>query len=181
MDIGKFYIENTRKRGYFNHIFEKYGKFEDTSKEISLSNDDFSGYDDDGGSGEWFNEDVDLDEWYKTAKRQKIDDAIVAKKDVVNDDEDDDVKKKVCLVCGDQAKRNYFGKRICDSCKTFWVGKTRQPEKIGKCINGQLDCIINVSTRSKCNKCRYDRCMSLGLQCIFLYFFFYSKNGQIFK
>lgn len=155
MDIGKFYVENTRKRGYFDHIFEKYGKYPDSSEEIDL--DKFDAFDD---NDDWFNEHVDLNEWYQSAKRRKTTSCL---QDVVAQSDDSAKKSQVCLVCGDVAKRNYFGKRICDSCKTFWVGKTRQPNKIGTCVNGQFDCIINVSNRSKCNKCRYDRCMSLGL------------------
>lgn len=73
-----------------------------------------------------------------------------------------------CYVCQARAKpeqefiRNYGGV-VCFSCRAFWRRahqKTRTPELRCK-RNG--NCTISLGTRSKCKKCRYEKCKITGM------------------
>ncbi len=75
---------------------------------------------------------------------------------------------KICFVCQEPAKpgtehlRNYGG-IVCYSCRAFWRRshqKTKRPnfkcKKSGRCQ-------VTVSTRRRCKKCRYERCLRAGM------------------
>lgn len=75
---------------------------------------------------------------------------------------------KICFVCKDVAKpgqehlRNYGG-IVCYSCRAFWRRShqvSRRPNFVCKKSN---QCTISVATRRRCQKCRYERCLSAGM------------------
>lgn len=75
----------------------------------------------------------------------------------------------ICFVCRDVAKsgqehlRNYGG-IVCYSCRAFWRRShqaTRRPTFVCK-KNGR--CTITVTTRRRCQKCRYDKCVAAGMK-----------------
>jgi len=75
---------------------------------------------------------------------------------------------KICFVCNDLAKpgtehlRNYGG-IVCYSCRAFWR-RCHNKRKTPKFICKENDsCTIDVVTRRRCQKCRYERCVIAGM------------------
>lgn len=68
---------------------------------------------------------------------------------------------KVCGVCGDKALGHNFNALTCESCKAFFR-RNALTQKSFKCpFNDQ--CEITIITRRFCQKCRLDKCFSIGM------------------
>ncbi|KAJ8983998.1 hypothetical protein NQ317_006851 [Molorchus minor] len=71
------------------------------------------------------------------------------------------VDPKVCSVCGDKALGYNFNAVTCESCKAFFR-RNAIVQKEFKCpFNNQ--CEITTVTRRFCQKCRLDKCFSIGM------------------
>lgn len=71
------------------------------------------------------------------------------------------VDLKVCGVCGDKALGYNFNAITCESCKAFFR-RNALIQKPLKCpFNNQCD--ITTLTRRFCQKCRLDKCFSIGM------------------
>ena len=86
----------------------------------------------------------------------------------VIEDPRSEIYLKICYVCQEPAKpgtehlRNYGG-IVCYSCRAFWRRshqKTKNPNFF--CKRGGR-CPVTVSTRRRCKKCRYERCLKAGM------------------
>ena len=70
----------------------------------------------------------------------------------------------VCQVCGSPAATHkHYGAICCYSCRIFF--KRSKAHKF-TCSGGQREeggCLVDTRTRSKCKKCRYDRCLQAGM------------------
>eukprot|EP00094_Tigriopus_californicus_P006619 TCALIF_06374-PA protein Name:"Similar to Hr39 Nuclear hormone receptor FTZ-F1 beta (Drosophila melanogaster)" AED:0.57 eAED:0.57 QI:0/0/0/0.5/1/1/2/0/509 len=83
--------------------------------------------------------------------------------------DDDEPRKavRVCPVCGQVTKYNQlknYGAYSCFSCRAFFRRShenTRNPDFICR-KNGECD--IQLNKRKKCRKCRYDRCVEIGMR-----------------
>ncbi|CAG2170631.1 unnamed protein product [Oppiella nova] len=73
----------------------------------------------------------------------------------------DKVMDKKCLICGDKALGNNFDALSCASCKAFFRRHAVKPESL-KCCYGNK-CRIDLKTRTKCKKCRIDKCFAMGM------------------
>ena len=63
-----------------------------------------------------------------------------------------------------QAEQRSTAAPVCQSCRAFWrrcCQKTQKPPL--KCVKKTNDCVISVSNRRECQKCRYDRCIAAGM------------------
>ena len=89
-----------------------------------------------------------------------------SKPNVLVDDE------TVCPVCGETAPDDdkhhlHYGGICCYSCRAFFR-RCHQGTKTPKfeCRNGNTGkrCPITMKTRRKCQKCRYDRCLEIGME-----------------
>ncbi len=75
--------------------------------------------------------------------------------------------EKICPICSEtseQPHQVHYGGLACFSCKAFWRRahqKTRNPTF--KCKKGGA-CVINLKTRRKCQKCRYNQCLANGMR-----------------
>ncbi|CAH0597576.1 unnamed protein product [Chrysodeixis includens] len=83
-------------------------------------------------------------------------------------DESSDQKKellsglqKICLVCGDKALGYNFNAISCESCKAFFR-RNALASKEFKCPFTN-NCVITVVTRRFCQKCRLEKCLSIGM------------------
>jgi hypothetical protein len=77
----------------------------------------------------------------------------------------DDTK---CHACGDKSTGSHFGGISCESCKAFFrrsVQRNRWEEY--KCSYSG-ECKMNTSTRKICQSCRYNRCLSIGTDPVFI-------------
>lgn len=68
---------------------------------------------------------------------------------------------KICGVCGDKALGHNFNAMTCESCKAFFR-RNALTQKSFKCpFNNQ--CEITTITRRFCQKCRLDKCFTIGM------------------
>ena len=82
-----------------------------------------------------------------------------------------DTTEKVCSICDDIIKKHnciHYGGLSCYSCRAFFrrahqnSGKAPSGPKFTCKSNGM--CEINVKTRRKCQKCRYNKCIMAGMK-----------------
>ncbi|XP_046973079.1 nuclear hormone receptor HR96 [Vanessa cardui] len=69
--------------------------------------------------------------------------------------------QKICLVCGDKALGYNFNAISCESCKAFFR-RNALTNKEFKCPFSN-NCEITVVTRRFCQKCRLEKCLSVGM------------------
>ncbi|CAH2261800.1 jg14183 [Pararge aegeria aegeria] len=69
--------------------------------------------------------------------------------------------QKICLVCGDKALGYNFNAISCESCKAFFR-RNALVNKEFKCPFSN-NCEITVLTRRFCQKCRLEKCLSVGM------------------
>lgn len=76
-------------------------------------------------------------------------------------------KKPLCRICNETAYRDHlnYGAISCYSCRAFFrrIHKVSAEKPWFFCKFGG-NCEINLSTRRKCKKCRYDLCVKAGMQ-----------------
>ncbi|XP_047036166.1 nuclear hormone receptor HR96 [Helicoverpa zea] len=85
----------------------------------------------------------------------KKDDTSAQKKEVLSS------LQKICLVCGDKALGYNFNAISCESCKAFFR-RNALASKEFKCPFTN-NCVITVVTRRFCQKCRLEKCLSIGM------------------
>ncbi|CAG9835626.1 unnamed protein product [Diabrotica balteata] len=71
------------------------------------------------------------------------------------------VDLKVCGVCGDKALGYNFNAITCESCKAFFRRNALLQKPLKCPFNNQCD--ITTLTRRFCQKCRLDKCLSIGM------------------
>lgn len=69
--------------------------------------------------------------------------------------------QKICLVCGDKALGYNFNAISCESCKAFFRRNALVTKEF-KCPFSN-NCEITVVTRRFCQKCRLEKCLSVGM------------------
>ncbi|BFZ05222.1 hypothetical protein BsWGS_08261 [Bradybaena similaris] len=67
-----------------------------------------------------------------------------------------------CRVCGDQAAGFHYGANTCEACKGFFRRSLVRDGQY-ECIGTGDNCLIDVSRRKSCPKCRYLKCLSVGM------------------
>lgn len=68
---------------------------------------------------------------------------------------------KICGVCGDKALGHNFNALTCESCKAFFR-RNALTQKSFKCPF-KNQCEITTITRRFCQKCRLDKCFTIGM------------------
>ena len=79
------------------------------------------------------------------------------------DSNHDDIS--TCYVCKDKAgKHNYYGGRVCPSCRAFFRRAVQSKYyEIFFCNKGEK-CEINLKTRRSCQFCRFKKCLESGMK-----------------
>ncbi|NWQ59507.1 PPARD protein, partial [Neopipo cinnamomea] len=65
-----------------------------------------------------------------------------------------------CRVCGDKASGFHYGVHACEGCKGFFRRTIRMKLEYEKC---ERSCKIQKKNRNKCQYCRFQKCLSLGM------------------
>lgn len=68
-----------------------------------------------------------------------------------------------CHVCGDRASGRHYGVASCEGCKSFFKRSIRCHVQYSCRFNYQA-CPINVKTRSRCQYCRLQKCLRVGMR-----------------
>ena len=66
-----------------------------------------------------------------------------------------------CAVCGDNAACQHYGVRTCEGCKGFFKRTVQKGAKY-ICL-GNKDCIVDKRRRNRCQFCRFQKCLSVGM------------------
>nr|XP_034978107.1 peroxisome proliferator-activated receptor delta isoform X2 [Zootoca vivipara] len=65
-----------------------------------------------------------------------------------------------CRVCGDKASGFHYGVHACEGCKGFFRRTIRMKLEYERC---ERSCKIQKKNRNKCQYCRFQKCLSLGM------------------
>ncbi|KAM4721635.1 peroxisome proliferator-activated receptor gamma [Rhinophrynus dorsalis] len=65
-----------------------------------------------------------------------------------------------CRVCGDKASGFHYGVHACEGCKGFFRRTIRLKLIYERC---ELNCRIHKKSRNKCQYCRFQKCLSVGM------------------
>ncbi|CAL8375887.1 unnamed protein product [Arctogadus glacialis] len=65
-----------------------------------------------------------------------------------------------CRVCGDRASGYHYGVHACEGCKGFFRRTIRLKLEYDKC---ERRCKIQKKNRNKCQYCRFQKCLSVGM------------------
>ncbi|XP_033629696.1 peroxisome proliferator-activated receptor delta-like [Asterias rubens] len=69
-----------------------------------------------------------------------------------------------CQICGDKASGMHYGVYSCEGCKGFYRRTQRMKLKYKPCPYWESKpCDINIKSRNKCQYCRFQKCVSLGM------------------
>uniref|UniRef100_A0A3Q3J0I2 Peroxisome proliferator-activated receptor gamma n=1 Tax=Monopterus albus TaxID=43700 RepID=A0A3Q3J0I2_MONAL len=71
-----------------------------------------------------------------------------------------------CRVCGDKASGFHYGVHACEGCKGFFRRTIRLKLVYDHC---DLHCRIHKKSRNKCQYCRFQKCLNVGM----------SHNGKV--
>jgi len=67
-----------------------------------------------------------------------------------------------CSVCADKAYVKHYGVIACEGCKGFFKRSVRNNRKY-QCLGNQL-CDIDRKTRNRCQYCRFQKCIEVGMK-----------------
>ncbi|XP_049621221.1 peroxisome proliferator-activated receptor delta [Suncus etruscus] len=65
-----------------------------------------------------------------------------------------------CRVCGDKASGFHYGVHACEGCKGFFRRTIRMKLEYERC---ERSCKIQKKNRNKCQYCRFQKCLALGM------------------
>uniref|UniRef100_A0A667ZIW2 Peroxisome proliferator-activated receptor delta b n=1 Tax=Myripristis murdjan TaxID=586833 RepID=A0A667ZIW2_9TELE len=65
-----------------------------------------------------------------------------------------------CKICGDKASGFHYGVHACEGCKGFFRRTIRMKLEYDRC---ERTCKIQKKNRNKCQYCRFQKCLSLGM------------------
>ncbi|UJR21430.1 hypothetical protein I4U23_024516 [Adineta vaga] len=67
-----------------------------------------------------------------------------------------------CVICGDKASGKHYGVHSCEGCKGFFK-RTVRKDLTYTCRDNR-DCIIDKRQRNRCQYCRYQKCLAVGMK-----------------
>ncbi|CAF2412536.1 unnamed protein product [Rotaria sp. Silwood2] len=67
-----------------------------------------------------------------------------------------------CVICGDKASGKHYGVHSCEGCKGFFK-RTVRKDLTYTCRDNR-DCIIDKRQRNRCQYCRYQKCINVGMK-----------------
>nr|XP_061812742.1 nuclear receptor subfamily 2 group C member 1-like [Nerophis lumbriciformis] len=79
--------------------------------------------------------------------------------------EDQSIAKPIveyCVVCGDKASGRHYGAISCEGCKGFFKRSIRK--NLLYTCRGSGECAINKIHRNRCQFCRLQRCIAVGMK-----------------
>ncbi|OWA51687.1 Retinoic acid receptor RXR-gamma [Hypsibius exemplaris] len=68
-----------------------------------------------------------------------------------------------CLICGDHSRGRHYGVVSCEGCKGFFKRTVRNNMEY-LCRDGQKKCIVDRRLRNRCQYCRFQKCLQMGMR-----------------
>ncbi|XP_036410114.1 retinoic acid receptor RXR-gamma-A isoform X1 [Megalops cyprinoides] len=72
------------------------------------------------------------------------------------------LSKHICAICGDRSSGKHYGVYSCEGCKGFFK-RTIRKDLTYTCRDSK-DCIIDKRQRNRCQYCRYQKCLAMGMK-----------------
>ncbi|KAM9422059.1 nuclear receptor ROR-alpha A-like isoform 3-T3 [Salvelinus alpinus] len=66
-----------------------------------------------------------------------------------------------CKICGDKSSGIHYGVITCEGCKGFF--RRSQQSNAGYSCPRQNDCLIDRTSRNRCQHCRLQKCLTVGM------------------
>ena len=79
--------------------------------------------------------------------------------------------KMNCRVCNNTncSKHNYYGANfVCASCRGFFMRAVQSGLYKAFNVHSNLGCVIDSKNRKSCRKCRFEKCLSVGMKTSFV-------------
>ncbi|XP_045104465.1 retinoic acid receptor RXR-alpha-B-like isoform X4 [Portunus trituberculatus] len=70
--------------------------------------------------------------------------------------------KHLCSICGDRASGKHYGVYSCEGCKGFFKRTVRKD--LTYACREERSCTIDKRQRNRCQYCRYQKCLSMGMK-----------------
>ncbi|KAG5272834.1 hypothetical protein AALO_G00169820 [Alosa alosa] len=70
--------------------------------------------------------------------------------------------KHICAICGDRSSGKHYGVYSCEGCKGFFK-RTVRKDLTYTCRDNK-DCTIDKRQRNRCQYCRYQKCLAMGMK-----------------
>lgn len=70
--------------------------------------------------------------------------------------------KHLCSICGDRASGKHYGVYSCEGCKGFFKRTVRKD--LTYACREERNCIIDKRQRNRCQYCRYQKCLMMGMK-----------------
>ncbi|XP_061119204.1 retinoic acid receptor RXR-alpha-A isoform X3 [Conger conger] len=70
--------------------------------------------------------------------------------------------KHICAICGDRSSGKHYGVYSCEGCKGFFKRTVRKD--LSYTCRDNKDCIIDKRQRNRCQYCRYQKCLAMGMK-----------------
>ncbi|XP_071542674.1 retinoic acid receptor RXR isoform X6 [Panulirus ornatus] len=70
--------------------------------------------------------------------------------------------KHLCSICGDRASGKHYGVYSCEGCKGFFKRTVRKD--LTYACREDKSCTIDKRQRNRCQYCRYQKCLSMGMK-----------------
>jgi len=70
--------------------------------------------------------------------------------------------KHMCSICGDRASGKHYGVYSCEGCKGFFKRTVRK--ELTYACREDKQCLIDKRQRNRCQYCRYNKCMAMGMK-----------------
>ncbi|KAF1395844.1 Nuclear receptor ROR-gamma, partial [Eudyptes chrysocome] len=66
-----------------------------------------------------------------------------------------------CKICGDKSSGIHYGVITCEGCKGFF--RRSQQSSLSYACSRQQNCPIDRASRNRCQHCRLQKCLRLGM------------------
>ncbi|XP_062291254.1 retinoic acid receptor RXR-alpha-A isoform X1 [Scomber scombrus] len=70
--------------------------------------------------------------------------------------------KHICAICGDRSSGKHYGVYSCEGCKGFFKRTVRKD--LSYTCRDNKDCVIDKRQRNRCQYCRYQKCLAMGMK-----------------
>ena len=70
--------------------------------------------------------------------------------------------KHLCCICGDRASGKHYGVYSCEGCKGFFKRTVRKD--LSYACREDKNCVIDKRHRNRCQYCRYQKCLAMGMK-----------------
>uniref|UniRef100_A0A8C1N5A5 Retinoic acid receptor RXR n=1 Tax=Cyprinus carpio TaxID=7962 RepID=A0A8C1N5A5_CYPCA len=71
-------------------------------------------------------------------------------------------QKRLCAICGDRSSGKHYGVYSCEGCKGFFKRTVRKD--LSYTCRDNKDCLVDKRQRNRCQYCRYQKCLAMGMK-----------------